>query len=198
MASVDRMSSTSSTSTPDYAERIIQELGRTLALIPPADAERLTEAILCAGKILVAGAGRSGLAVKAFAMRLAHMGFEAYVVGETVTPNFEAADLLLIGSGSGETGSLVAVAARARQLGGTVALVTIFPDSTIGRQANLTVRITAPSPKVQGAEALASIQPMGSLFEQSLFLFLDTLVLKLMETRAADGPAMFRRHANLE
>ena len=32
------------------------------------------------------GAGRSGLVAKAFAMRLMHLGLEAFVVGETITP----------------------------------------------------------------------------------------------------------------
>jgi 6-phospho-3-hexuloisomerase len=48
--------------------------------------------------------------VKAFAMCLMQMGIDAYVVGETVTPNLEKEDLLIIGSGSGETKSLVPVA----------------------------------------------------------------------------------------
>lgn len=40
-------------------------------------------------------------------------------------------DLLLLASASGETASLVNVAAKAKQLGGTVALLTIFPESTL-------------------------------------------------------------------
>src|SRR5665811_602610 len=37
-------------------------------------------------RVFVMGAGRSGLAAKAFAMRLMHLGLNVYVVGETVTP----------------------------------------------------------------------------------------------------------------
>lgn len=182
----------------DYTAEVLGELERTLSLIPEADADRLAGRILVAHKILVAGAGRSGLAVKGFAMRLMHMGFDAYVVGETVTPNFEATDLLLVGSGSGETGSLVQIAQKARALGGSVALVSIFPQSTIGRLANVTVRIPAPTPKVDADSGLTSIQPMGSLFEQSLFIFLDLVILRLMERATKDSGTMFKRHANLE
>lgn len=58
-------------------------------------------------------------------MRMMHMGIDAYVVGETVTANLEKGDLLIIGSGSGETKTLVSIAEKAKSLGGTVAAVTI-------------------------------------------------------------------------
>jgi 6-phospho-3-hexuloisomerase len=38
------------------------------------------------GRILVMGAGRSGLVGRAFAMRLLHLGYNAYVLGETIVP----------------------------------------------------------------------------------------------------------------
>ncbi len=57
-------------------------------------------------KIFVAGAGRSGFMAKSFPMRMMHMGIDAYVIGETVTPNFEKDDILIIESGSGETKGL--------------------------------------------------------------------------------------------
>ncbi|MFT3848759.1 MAG: 6-phospho-3-hexuloisomerase [Propionivibrio sp.] len=182
----------------DYAAEVLGELKLALSAISNDEAEQLADRIVAARKILVAGAGRSGLAVKGFAMRLMHMGFDAYVVGETVTPNFEAADLLLIGSGSGETGSLVQMATKARAIGGGIALITIFPQSSIGRLADLAVRIPAPTPKVRAGAGWASIQPMGSLFEQSLFIFLDLVILRLMEHAAKDSGTMFKRHANLE
>ncbi|TRM96156.1 6-phospho-3-hexuloisomerase, partial [Sulfolobus sp. E1] len=37
-----------------------------------------------AGKVLVMGAGRSGLVGRAFAMRLLHLGYNSYVLGETI------------------------------------------------------------------------------------------------------------------
>jgi 6-phospho-3-hexuloisomerase len=184
--------------TTEYAVEIVNELGRTLSLISADEAERLVARIIMSKKILVAGAGRSGLAMKAFAMRLMHMGFEAYVVGETVTPNFAEADLLLIGSGSGETGSLVNIASKAKKIGGGLALVTTLPESSIGKLADIIVKIPAPTPKAHIAETWRSIQPMGSLFEQSLLIFLDIIVLKLMEKTANNSTDMFKLHANLE
>jgi len=39
---------------------------------------------------------------------------------------------------------------------------------------------------------------MGSLFEQSLLICLDYVILILMEKRQITGEEMFARHANLE
>lgn len=184
--------------TREYSSEITKELSRTLAQISTGDAEKLVNLIMWSKKIFLAGAGRSGLMAKAFAMRLMHMGFVSFVVGETVTPNLEKDDMLLIGSGSGETGSLVSMANKAKQIGAKVALVSIFPRSTIGQMADVVVTISAPTPKVETTTDFKSIQPMGSLFEQSLLVFLDTIILCLMEKQGKDSNSMFTKHANLE
>jgi 6-phospho-3-hexuloisomerase len=184
--------------TAEYSNEILSELHRTLSNISPEAGEKLVDKILASKKILTAGAGRSGFAIKAFTMRLMHMGFDAYVVGETVTPNLERDDLLIIGSGSGGTESLVSMANKAKKIGGSVALVTIFPDSSIGKVSDIVVKIPAPTPKVEKDSGFKSIQPMGSLFEQSLLLFLDSVILRLMEKSDKDSNTMFIRHANLE
>ena len=163
-----------------------------------AQAESLADHILQANSIFVAGAGRSGLGIKAFAMRLMHIGYQVHVVGEITTPNIKEGDLLLIGSGSGETQSLVSMAKKAKSLGAKVALVTIFPQSTIGSCADCIVKIDAPTPKSALANESKSIQPMGSLFEQCLLLLLDIIILKLMDRSGKDSDTMFTRHANLE
>ena len=78
----------------DIGKQIVQELEKTVSNVSNESAEELIRAILESGRIFVAGAGRSGFMVKAFAMRLMHMGFDAYVVGETITPNLTSEDIL--------------------------------------------------------------------------------------------------------
>ncbi len=65
--------------------------------------EKLTAMLDEAGRIFIAGAGRSKLVGNFFAMRLVHGGYNVNVVGEIVTPSIKAGDLLIIISGSGET-----------------------------------------------------------------------------------------------
>ncbi|MET3852547.1 6-phospho-3-hexuloisomerase [Paenibacillus sp. OAE614] len=186
--------------TADYALEITKELQRSIARISDGEADQLADMILEAGNVFVAGAGRSGLMGRALAMRLMHLGITAYVVGETVTPGIGPGDLLVIGSGSGETQSLVTMAKKAKDIGAAVVTATIHPDSTLGRLSDLPVRLPG-TPKEQQAAGngeKATIQPMGSLFEQTLIILYDAVVLRLMEQRDQDSSQMFGRHANLE
>ena len=184
--------------TSEYTREVVREIEKAVAAIAPEEAERLVDLVLDARRVFIAGAGRSGFAVKAFAMRLMHLGFTAFVVGETATPSATAEDVVVIGSGSGETASLVAIAEKAKAIGVRIALVTIVPDSSIGRLADARVRIEAPTPKAQRRGRTASIQPMGTLFEQTMSVLLDSVILRLTERMGVDADAMFARHANLE
>ncbi|WP_339202030.1 6-phospho-3-hexuloisomerase [Peribacillus sp. FSL P2-0133] len=183
--------------TSQYLAEIIKELNRSVDLIANEEAEKLVNGILESKKVFVAGAGRSGFMAKSFAMRMMHMGIDSYVIGETVTPNFEKEDILIIGSGSGETKSLVSLAEKAKSIGGKIATVTIFPDSTIGQLADITIKLPG-SPKDQSEGDYKTIQPMGSLFEQTLLLFYDAVILRFMEKKGLDTNNMYGRHANLE
>jgi 6-phospho-3-hexuloisomerase len=183
--------------TTQYLAAMIKELNRSVELISDEEAEKLVNGILESKRIFVAGAGRSGFMAKSFAMRMMHIGLDAYVIGETVTPNFEKEDILIIGSGSGETKSLVSIAEKAKNIGGTIAAVTIFPESTIGKLADVTIKLPG-SPKDQSEGDFKSIQPMGSLFEQTLLMFYDAIILSFMDKKGLDTNKMYGKHANLE
>ncbi len=181
----------------DYYLKVVEELASAGSRPFGDEAERFAVLVASAGAVFVAGAGRSGLMGKAFAMRLMHMGVKAYVVGETVTPGIGAGDMLVLGSGSGETASLVAMAHKAASLGAQIGLVTVKPESTIAALADVTVQLSATA-KEQNSGQRGTIQPMASLFEQSLLLFYDAVILKLMEIKGLDSGTMYGSHANLE
>jgi 6-phospho-3-hexuloisomerase len=181
-----------------YYEQILLELKETVSKFDDEAIDQMADAIIGSNRIFLAGTGRSGLMVKAFAMRLMHLGLNAFVVGETITPGISDTDLLLIGSGSGETGSVSNYAREAKKHHARVGLITIFPDSTIGKLADFKVLIDAPTSKKIVERGVTSIQPMGSLFEQSLMLLLDGMILKLMEKLGVNPDTMWGKHANLE
>ncbi|GGI17843.1 6-phospho-3-hexuloisomerase [Gottfriedia solisilvae] len=183
--------------TTQYLTEIIKEINLATDQIPDDAAEKLVDAIVQSNKIFVAGAGRSGFMVKSFAMRMMHMNLDSYVVGETITPNLEKGDMLIIGSGSGETKSLISIAQKAKSLGGVVVLVSIFPESSIGKLADITITLPG-SPKDKSKNHYQTIQPMGSLFEQTLLLLLDAVILRYMEKMGLDSQTMYGKHANLE
>lgn len=182
----------------DYASVVLNELHHTLSRIDIQRANEFVELVDQAQEVFCAGAGRSGFQVKGFAMRLMHMGISSYVVGETCTPNIRENGLLVICSGSGETKSLVNHANKAKEVGAKIALITINPESTIAKLADVVVEISAPSPKSAKQGDIKSIQPMGSLFEQSEGIFMDISIMMLMEKRNLDSDTMFGRHANME
>jgi 6-phospho-3-hexuloisomerase len=136
------------------------------------------------------------LAAKGFANRLMHLGFQAYVIGEISTPHTKAGDLLIITSGSGETDALVSIAKKAKESGLYLGLVTMNPQSTLGKMADGMIILSGDSKG--NNEEKHSIQPMGSQFEQMSFLIFDAIVLKLMENWNQTSEQMFMRHADLE
>lgn len=180
-----------------YLETIIQELQGSTNEVSIVESEQLVDAILSARKVFVAGAGRSGFMGKSFVMRMMHMGIDAYAVGETVTANLEQGDLLIVGTGSGETKTLIPIVEKAKSLGGTVAAVTLSRKSTIAELADLTV-ILPGAPKNREEGQYDTIQPMGSLFEQTSLLFYDAIILRFMEKKGLDSKQMYGKHANLE
>jgi 6-phospho-3-hexuloisomerase len=178
---------------------VIAELGRHAEAIDAAQLERFTDEIALAPRVFAAGAGRSGLMMRAFAMRLMHLGKAAYVLGDATVPGALKGDLLLVGSGSGETKSLVAAAEKAKAIGMRVALCTIDAGSTLARLADAAIVLPGASQKVgAGAAKTASIQPMGSSFEQLSLLCYDSAVMALMARLGQTGDEMFSRHANIE
>jgi len=182
----------------DCYEQIITELKNTLLEVDRGSIEELSDAIVQARRIFLAGVGRSGLMLKCFAMRLMHLGLKAFVVGETTTPSISQGDLLIIGSGSGETGSVAVFAREAKKHDARIGLITIFPNSTIGKLADVTISIDAPTSKNPTGNQAVSVQPLGNLFEQSLLLLLDGIVIRLMDKLHVTADLMFENHANLE
>ena len=152
-----------------------------------------------ASRIFVAGAGRSGLCMRALGMRLMHLGKTVYVVGETISPSIVVENLLIIGSGSGRTASLLAMAGQARRQGAKILLFTTDATSPLAELAHHRVVIPAPSFKVdQAIRSRMTVQPLGALFEQSMLIICDSLILGLMQRTGIDSEQMSARHANLE
>lgn len=165
--------------------------------IDDAEAEAFVDILSKSSRIFCFALGRAGFAVKSFAMRLMHMGNEVYVLTETITPNFAPDNLFIIASGSGETAQLIALAKKAKSLGGTVAVLTSNRNSTITQHADVVLQISAPAKNQQESE-FRSQQPMASLFEQALLVVGDAVVMELAKMSRAPETELFKRHVNLE
>ncbi len=178
-------------------ESILDEIKTVLKDVDKDQVEKLAQEIIGAKKIVAAGAGRVGMAVRSFAMRLGHFGRQAWMLGDATMPGIKTGDLLLVASGSGETQTIFDLVEIAKKNGAKIALVTGNPESRMGKLADVIVQIKAPS-KTKSVEGFASIQPMTTLNEQCLGIFFDALVLILMEKMNETHDTMWARHSNLE
>ncbi|ADV51182.1 3-hexulose-6-phosphate isomerase [Cellulophaga algicola DSM 14237] len=149
-----------------------------------------------ADRLFVMGAGRTGLMMKAAAMRLMHLGYTVHVVGETTAPAIMKGDLLIAGSGSGNTSGIVSAAETAKKVGAAVLCFTTNKESPLAQLANQTVTIPAAQ-KQERVEAVSK-QYAGSLFEQSLLLVFDALIQSLWEIEGTSTSELWKRHANME
>jgi 6-phospho 3-hexuloisomerase len=154
---------------------------------------KLTQLLDKAGRVFITGAGRSGLVARFFAMRLMHGGYDAYVVGEIVTPSVRKGDLFIVISGSGETETMIAFTKRAKELGAEIVLISTKSSSTIGDMANLICQIGSQDQygKVVG-------MPMGTKFELSTLIFLEAIVSHIIHEKGIPEEEMRARHASLE
>jgi len=157
-------------------------------------------------KIMIIGMGRSGLIGRAFAMRLMHLSFAVHVVGETITPALEADDILFAISGSGSTTFVVDAAEIAKKVGAKIIAITSFPDSILGKLADHIIliagRIVTEREKDYFSRQILGVHeplaPLGTLFEASALVFLDSLVVELMVRLGKTESEMRTRHATVE
>jgi 6-phospho 3-hexuloisomerase len=156
-------------------------------------------------RVFILGAGRSGLVAKGFAMRLMHLGFDVYVVGETVTPAVESGDLVIAISGSGETRSINEMCALAKAKGTRLAIVTSNKESTLGQFSDTIVVIKGRT-KASGMDFMErqvvgshiSFTPLGTMFEIATMVFLDGVIAEIMAITEKSEEEMRGRHATLE
>ena len=84
---------------------IIEELDRSSKTIAPEKIQEVIKKIKEHKRIFVYGTGRTGLMLKAFAMRLMQIGLNSYVVGAPTTPTVQEGDFLFVFFFLSETGS---------------------------------------------------------------------------------------------
>ena len=188
-----------------YDQDLLKRVGKVTSQIDEVQFKSFIDTILSAGRIYICGAGRSGLVAKAFAMRLIHLDKNVFVVGETVTPALRAGDTLIAVSGSGSTKSVMEIVNISHKLGARIIAVTGDAASPIAQKATLTVVIPTKkmvpditSYEVRELAGGPNVTPLGSLFELSTLVFLESAVVALMDKLKVDESQMRLKHANLE
>ena len=182
---------------PNACRLIIDEISSALDHVDPGQAAVLVEAILGAEQVFVIGVGRVMLSLAAFAKRLNHLGINAHCVGDINEPAITNRDLLLVGSGSGESVVPAAIAKVAKGHGAKIAYVGSNVQSTVAALADVRLRIPVAT-KLHCPDEIPSSQIMTSLFEQAIYVLGDALALEIARQRKVDIQELRRFHANLE
>jgi 6-phospho-3-hexuloisomerase len=157
-------------------------------------------------KVLVMGAGRSGLVGRAFAMRLLHLGFNAYVLGETIVPPIGKNDLIIAISGSGRTKLIVTAAEAGKEAQAKLIAITSYADSPLGKIADIVIEIPGRTKYSKNEDYFARqilgitepLAPLGTLFEDTTQIFLDGVIAELMIKLRKTEEDLKNAHANIE
>ncbi|AKG73917.1 6-phospho-3-hexuloisomerase [Salinicoccus halodurans] len=178
----------------DNYKLIINEIEQTLGQVPVEKTERLKDMLLNDSALFIAAKGRSGLVGQGFAMRLNQLGQKVYVAGGTLTPSIQEKDVLLVISASGTTEHLQLLAKKADSVGAEIVLITTTDDAPIKDLSSLSIQLPAGTKY----DEAGSQQPLGTLFEQSCQIFLDSMVMDLKKKLNVTEKTMQDNHANLE
>ncbi len=181
----------------EKVDKILNEISSVIKKVNPKQIEVLISEISSANKIVVCGAGRVGMAIRGFGMRLGHMGLNAYTIGDSTVPSIGKGDLFIVASGSGETQTIYELTKIAKKNNATVFAITGNPKSRIGELSDSMIQLEAPS-KTKKIDNLISIQPMTTLNEQCLGILFDWIVLEAMNKFNESHDTMWSRHSNLE
>ncbi|MDN4192090.1 6-phospho-3-hexuloisomerase [Bifidobacterium longum] len=175
-------------------DQIVAEITGVIAKMDEGDIERAMPLIGKTGRVYATGEGRSGFQARSFAMRMMHIGYTSYMMGETICPSMHEGDVLLAISGSGTTRRTVEDAEAAKKLGVKVIAVTSKPESPLAAAADAVIVVPG---RVKG-EAGGSIQLLSSLFDQSVHIALDALCLMLSRRDNVSDANANANHANVE
>lgn len=183
-------------STHEKVRQILSELDRVLGQVDEAQVDALCAALLGARRVVAYAMGRENLALRAFVMRLMHIGLDVAMVGDITAPPVGPGDLFLVVCGPGYISTSAGLIGVARAAGCPVAMVTAQPQAELPRQADLLLVI--PAQTLADPEAAGANQAMGSAFEQGAWILFDALVPRLQAARSQSADDLRARHANLE
>lgn len=177
----------------DWKTRLLDDVAAGLRAVAEESELALAAEIRVAATVFVFGQGREGYMLRAFAMRLAHLGVPAHYLWHPGLPPAQRGDLLLTSSGTGDLATVSTLVDLARHHGCRVVFMTADPAAGIGERCDLVIHLPAKT-----AGSGEDGQPLGSSFEQVQLLWLDGVVARLAEERGLDDRAMAARHTNWE
>src|SRR5262245_24692426 len=101
-------------------EAVLSEMRNVFARMEGDPVARLASEVSNARRIAVYGAGRNGLVLQAFAMRLAHLGLDGHYVGQLSAPPIGPGDVFVTAMALGRLPTADALVQTARGQGARI------------------------------------------------------------------------------
>ncbi|EOT46630.1 MULTISPECIES: 6-phospho-3-hexuloisomerase [Enterococcus] len=176
-------------------QKVMDEINTVMQQVDETQLEQALALFDKQTRIFITGAGRSGFQAKSFAMRLMHIGYTDFVIGETITPSIQQGDLWIAISGSGTTSGILKETETAKKMGLTILAITSDPTSPLAILAD-TVLIVPGATKT--GSGIASIQLLSTLFDQTVHITLDVLALMIAQKDQTSNEQALHEHVNIE
>jgi 6-phospho-3-hexuloisomerase len=177
--------------TLERLEAVLSEMRNVFARMEGDPVARLASEVSNARRIAVYGAGRNGLVLQAFAMRLAHLGLDGHYVGQLSAPPIGPGDVFVTAMALGRLPTADALVQTARGQGARVTVISARPAAVAGAD----VVIDLPAQTM--ADPMTSVLPLGSPFELALSLLCELTVSELMSCLGRTNSDLASRHTNL-
>ena len=100
-------------------EKILGEYRQVFERVDQDNMRAFIDEVKAHDRIFLIGVGREGMATRAFAMRLMHMGKEIHWIWDDTTPSIGEGDLLIATLGDGRIGHINYICERAKEAGAT-------------------------------------------------------------------------------
>jgi 6-phospho-3-hexuloisomerase len=181
----------------DLYKKILEEHRQVFEQQDLAQIQKFIDLICSHDRIFVMGVGREGIAARSFSMRLMHLGKEVHWIWDDTTPGMNEKDLFIAINGSGNIGHINFVLEQAKKVHTEIVVVTGSPSGAASKIAGSCLFV--PAAVYNGKDPVVeSIQPMGNLFEQHLFLLFDMIVMIIEKELKLSHDDMAARHRNIE
>ena len=178
----------------DFLDNNLRAVGDTISLFDEKTYRLAAEKLLNSMRIVVFGAGSSGIVAEDLHRKLLRMGLASYhsadaETGKVVSALLDAGGVFVGFSFSGENRTVVEMAREAAAAGAFVLAVTNFPGSSLGKCADLVLQCAS-------SESAVRLGAMSSRIAQLMIVDFLCVMLALAAPEKVEG-SVIRTHRGI-
>lgn len=183
----------------ELTAQIAEEHRKIFERLDMQELSKAIDAISNASKIFVYAAGREGISLRGFAMRLAHLGKQVQWLFDDTTVGIKEGDLYITSEGSGEVGSFTYYLKKVHEAGGKILTFTGNPDGRhVTEYSDYPVFVRATAYLASRDDVVPTVQMMGNQYEQHLYMLCDVIIMLLAKKIDLTYVDLEARHRNVE